>query len=82
MAAVRHFRFGKFIYFNGLDPEETYFAQPAKFREDRSIRWCDIAIFVIFKITAADILDFRKFKILTACPCRGQLASMNQISLK
>jgi len=35
--------------------------QRAKFREDRSIRNCNIAIFVTFKMAAAAILDFQKF---------------------
>jgi len=30
----------------------------AKFREDRSIRWCDIAIFVIFKMVTAAVFIF------------------------
>jgi len=37
----------------------------AKFREDRSIHCCDIAIFVIFKMAAAAILVFEKLEILT-----------------
>jgi len=37
----------------------------AKFRKDRSNRYGDIAIFVIFKMVAAAILDFEKFEILT-----------------
>jgi len=44
---------------------------PPKFREDRSNRCCDIAIFMIFKIAAAAILDFQKFEILTVCPMKG-----------
>ena len=36
----------------------------AKFREDRSIHCCDIAIFVIFKMAAAAILVFEKLEIL------------------
>jgi len=39
--------------------------QRTKFRKDRSNRRGDIAIFVIFKMAAAAILDFLKFKILT-----------------
>jgi len=39
-----------------------------KFRKDRSNRSGDIAIFVIFKMAAASILDFLKFKNLTAGP--------------
>jgi len=39
--------------------------QRAKFYKDRSNRYGDIAIFVIFKMAAAAILDFQKFEILT-----------------
>ena len=39
--------------------------QRTKFHKDRSNRCGDIAIFVIFKMAAAAILDFQKFKILT-----------------
>jgi len=39
--------------------------QRTKFRKDRSNRCGYIAIFVIFKMAAAVILDFQKFKILT-----------------
>jgi len=39
-----------------------------KFRKDRSNRWRDIAIFVIFKMAVAAILDFQKFEILTVGP--------------
>ena len=37
----------------------------AKFREDRSNRSGDIADFRFFKMAAAAILDFGKFKFLT-----------------
>jgi len=40
--------------------------QRTKFRKDRSNRCGYIAIFVIFKMAAAAILDFQKFKILMA----------------
>jgi len=40
--------------------------QRTKFHKDRSNRYGDIAIFVIFKITAAAILNFQKFEILMA----------------
>jgi len=46
----------------------------AKFREDEdlSIRCCDIAICVVFKMTTAAILFFlEKFEILTVCPLSG-----------
>jgi len=39
-----------------------------KFRKDRLNRCGDIAIFVIFKMAAATILDFQKFEILTVGP--------------
>jgi len=42
--------------------------QRTKFRKDRSNRCGDIAIFVIFKMAAAAILDFQKFEILTVDP--------------
>ena len=42
----------------------------AKFREDLSIPCCDIAIYVVFKMTAA-ILVFEIFEILTVCPMSG-----------
>jgi len=40
--------------------------QRTKFYKDRWNRYVDIAIFVIFKMAAAAILDFQKFEILTA----------------
>jgi len=42
--------------------------QRTKFRKDRSNRYGDIAIFVIFKMATAAILDFQKFEILTIDP--------------
>jgi len=45
--------------------------QRTKFRKDRSNRCGDIAIFVIFKMVAAAILNFQKFKILTVDPLQG-----------
>ena len=42
--------------------------QGTKFRKDRSNRCGDITIFVIFKMAAAAILNFQKFKILTVDP--------------
>jgi len=42
--------------------------QLTKFHKDRSNRYGDIAIFVIFKMAAAAILNFNKFKILTVGP--------------
>jgi len=45
--------------------------QRTKFHKDRSNRCGDIAIFVIFKIAAAAILNFQKLKILTVDPLYG-----------
>jgi len=42
--------------------------QRTKFRKDRSNRCGDIAIFVIFQMAAARILNFQKFDILMAFP--------------
>jgi len=42
--------------------------QRTKFYKDRSNSYGDIAIFVIFKMAAAAILDFQKFQILTVDP--------------
>ena len=42
--------------------------QPTKVRKDRSNRCGYIEIFVIFKMAAAAILNFQKFKILTVDP--------------
>ena len=42
--------------------------QRNKFRKDRSNRYGDTAIFVIFKMAAAAILNFQKFEILTVDP--------------
>jgi len=39
--------------------------QRTKFRKDRSNCCGNIAIFVIFQVAAAAILNFQKFKILT-----------------
>jgi len=47
--------------------------QRTKFHKDRSNRHGDIAIFVIFKMAAAAILNFQKFKILTIIRCRGPM---------
>jgi len=42
--------------------------QRIKFRKDRSNRCEDIAIFVIFKMSAAAMLDIQKFVIFTDDP--------------
>ena len=68
MAAVRHLGFVKFEFFNGRSGKGYILHQHTKFRKDRSNRCEDIAIFVIFKMAAAAILNFQKFKILTVDP--------------
>jgi len=71
MAAVRHLGFVKFEFFNGQSGQETHFHQRTKFRKDRSNRCRDIAIFVIFQMAAAAMLNFQKFEILTVFPLLG-----------
>jgi len=68
MAAVRHLGFVKCEIFNGRSAYETILHQLTKFRKDRSNGCGDIAIFVIFKMSATAILNFQKFKILTVDP--------------
>jgi len=64
MAAVRH-----------MDLLGAYWDHPqhTKFRKDRSNRCGDIAIFVIFQMAAAAMLNFQKFEILTVFRCRGPI---------
>ena len=59
MAAVRHLGFVKFEIFNG---RSGILHQRTKFRKDRSKRYGDIAIFVIFKMAAAAMLNFKNSK--------------------
>ena len=47
----------------------------AKFREDRSIHCCDIAIFVIFQDGCRRRLVFFKLEILTICPLYGPICA-------
>jgi len=65
MAAVRHLGFVKFEIFKVGAVKRPILHQHTKFRKDRSNRYSDIAIFVIFKMAVAAILNFQKFKILT-----------------
>ena len=60
MAAVRHLGFWKFKFLTIWTANRPILHNRAKFREDRSNRCCDIAIFVIFKMATAAILDFQK----------------------
>jgi len=68
MAAVRHLGFVKFEFFNGRAIKRPILHQRTKFCKDRSNRCGDIAIFVIFQMAAAAILNFQKFEILTLDP--------------
>jgi len=68
MAAVRHVGFVKFKFLTVVEVNRLILHQHTKFRKDRSTRCGDTAIFVIFKMAAAAILDFQTFKILTVSP--------------
>jgi len=65
MAAVRHLGFVKFTFLTIAADKKPILRQRTKFRKDRSNRCGDIAIFAIFKLAAAAMLDFQKFEILT-----------------
>jgi len=67
MAAVRHLEFVKFEFFTRA-VNRPILHQRTKFRKDRSNLCGYIAIFVIFNMAAAAILNFQKFEILTAFP--------------
>ena len=73
MAAVRRLGFVKFEIFNAGAVKRPILHQRTKFRKDRSSRYGDIAIFVIFKMAAAAILNFQKFKILQSIRCMGPM---------
>jgi len=68
MAAVRHLGFVKFEFLTVCAVKGHILHQHTKFHKDRSSSYGDIAIFVIFKMAAAAILNFQKFKILTVDP--------------
>jgi len=68
MAAVRHLGFVNSNFFNGLRVKGHILHQRTKFRKDRSNRYVNIAIFVIFKMAAAAILNIQKFKFLMVDP--------------
>ena len=61
MAAVRHLGFVKFNFLTVETVMRSILHQRTKFRKNRSNRCGAIAIYVIFKMTAAAILDFQKF---------------------
>ena len=58
MAAVRHLGFVKFEFLTVGAVKRTTLHQPTKFRKNRSNRCGYIAIFVIFNMAAATILNF------------------------
>ena len=66
MAAVRHIGFVKFKFLTVWAVKRPILHQHTKLRKDRSNRCGYIAIFVIFHMAAAAILNFQKFEILTA----------------
>jgi len=68
MAAVRHLGFVKFEFLTVRAVKRLILHQLTKFRKDRSNRCGYIAIFVVFNMAAAAILNFQKFEILTAFP--------------
>ena len=68
MAAIRHLGFVKFDFLTVGAVKRPILHQRIKFRKDRSNRCGHIAIFLIFIMSAAAILNFQKFKILTAFP--------------
>ena len=63
----RHLGFVKFEFLVG-GVKRHILHQHTKFHKDRSKRYGDIAIFVIFQMAAAAILNFQKFEILTVDP--------------
>ena len=58
MAAVRHLGFVKFEIFNDQSVKKTILHQSTKFRKDQSNLCEYIAIFVIFNMAAAAMLNF------------------------
>jgi len=68
MAAIHHLGFLKFNFLTVGAVKRPVLHQRNKFRKDRSNRCGYIAIFVIFKMAAAAILDFQKFEILMVDP--------------
>jgi len=60
MLAVRHLGFGNSIFLTVWALKRPFLHNHAKFREDEdlSILCCDIAIYVVFKMTTTAILFF------------------------
>ena len=68
MAAVRHLGLVKFEFLIVRAVKGHILHQHTKFYKDRSNRYGDIAIFVIFQDGTAAVLDFQQFEILTVDP--------------
>jgi len=71
MAAVRHLGFLKFNFLTVGAIKRLILHQLTKFRQDRSNRCVDIAIFVIFNMAASAIVDIQIFEILTVGAQKG-----------
>ena len=83
LLSFRHLGFSKFRNFHGLSLERANLHNQAKFREDRSIRCCNIAIFVVFQDSDRHHLGFWKIQHFNGLsPVGGQFASPCQISSK
>ena len=84
MAAVRHLGFVIFEFFLTAGAvKKPILHQHTKFRKDRSNRCGDIAVFVIFKMVAAAILNFQKIQNFDGrSAVGGQCASSCQILSK
>jgi len=68
MVGVRHLGFVNLNYLTIGANKKPILRQCTKFRKDQSNRCGAMAIFVIFKMAVAAILDFQKLKILTVDP--------------
>ena len=83
MAAVRHLGFMKFDFFNSRAVKRPILHQRTKFRKDRSNRFGDIAIFVIFQDGGRRHFGFSKIRNFNGpSTVRGQYASLYQILSK
>ena len=68
MAAIRHLGFVKFEFLMVGAVKGHILHQRTKFYKDRSNRYRDIAIFVIFQDGGRRHFGFQKFEILTVDP--------------
>jgi len=83
MAAVRHLGFLKFEFFDGRAVKGHILHQRTKFYKDRSNRYGDIAIFVIFQDGGRRHFGFSKIRNFNnRSAVRGQYASLYQILSK